>query len=350
MKKGLVSIILPVYKAERYLKECLESLVSQTYTQLEIICVNDGSPDGCMDILKSYREKDKRIFIIDKHNEGVSAARNDALKIARGQYTAFVDADDWIEPNTINFAVRAIRKMQADVVMWSYVSERETNLSVKHIFQGNRCFENIDIRKKLHRRFIGLLGEELLHPELADSLSPVWGKLYKTSMLSGIRFIDLAEIGTYEDGLFNLEYYRNVKKAIYIDRPFYHYRRFNSSSLTATYRPDLFMRWQSLFDRMETYISENDFDEDYLEALNNRIALSIIGLGLNICASNMTAVSKILEVRKVIRQERYRHAVTGLKLQWFSIPWKIFFFSARQGWSVSLYFLLQMIRLLRKRT
>ena len=126
----------------------------------------------------------------------------------------------------------------ADIVMWSYVSEYGESNSSKTIFPDNCVFERQEILDRLHRRLIGIVGEELEHPELADAICPVWGKLYKRSLIvqSGATFIDLAEIGTYEDGMFNLETFLYANKMVYLNQFQYHYRRSNTTSVTSVYR------------------------------------------------------------------------------------------------------------------
>lgn len=217
-EQPLVSVIIPVYNVERYLAQCLDSVSRQIYQNLEIICVNDGSRDGSPDILRRYADEDARIQVIDKANGGVSQARNDALDCARGEYIMFVDSDDWVEPDACENAVNAMREYDADIVMWSYVSETENRSSRKVIFPETTVFEKEEVRAKLHRRFVGAMGEELSHPELVDSLCPVWGKLYRRSLIqkSGARFVDLAEIGSYEDGFFNLEVFGKADRVVYL--------------------------------------------------------------------------------------------------------------------------------------
>ena len=98
-EKELISVIIPIYNAEKYLRQCLESVINQTYKQLEIILVNDGSTDGSLSVCYEYQKKDSRIIIISQQNEGAFKARKNAIKIANGKYVAFVDGDDWIDQN-----------------------------------------------------------------------------------------------------------------------------------------------------------------------------------------------------------------------------------------------------------
>ena len=145
-EQPLVSVIIPVYNVERYLAQCLDSVINQTYPNLEIICVNDGSGDGSPDILRRYADEDARIQVIDKANGGVSQARNDALDCACGEYIMFVDSDDWVEPDACENAVNAMREYDADIVMWSYVSETENRSSRKVIFPETTVFEKEEVR------------------------------------------------------------------------------------------------------------------------------------------------------------------------------------------------------------
>ena len=117
--------------------------------------------------------------------------------------------------------------------MWSYISEAEARSTKKDIFECQQIFEGEDVKKRIHRRYIGIIGEELAHPELADALCPVWGKLYRKELLQNIEFTDLNEIGSYEDGLFNLQIFERVDRAVYLPEHLYHYRRSTTESVTS---------------------------------------------------------------------------------------------------------------------
>ena len=344
-EKPLVSIIVPIFNVEKYLSECIDSILSQTYENIEIILIDDGSTDKSAEICDKYALKDKRVRVIHKINGGVSAARNDALQQANGQLIMFVDSDDWINSETCETAVSTMQESGADVVMWTYISENNGNQSPKIIFGSDTIFEGTNVKEKLHRRLFGLTGEELANPELADSLCPVWGKLYKKELIldNNISFVDLSKIGTYEDGLFNIEVFSNVEKAVYLNKFLYHYRRENTSSVTSGYRKYLFEKWQHLFDLMQEYIDKNNLPNDYQTALNNRIALSILGLGLNIISCDCSAVKKIKMIKEIIKSDRYKNAYKDLCFTYFPVHWKMFYRFAKQGNAVGVYLLLKVI-------
>ena len=117
MPQPLVSIIVPIYKVEPYLRRCLNSIVNQTYTNLEIILVDDGSPDGCPQICDEYAAKDKRIVVIHKKNGGLSDARNTGLDICKGEYISFVDSDDWVDEGYIEKLLSFTQKENADIAI-----------------------------------------------------------------------------------------------------------------------------------------------------------------------------------------------------------------------------------------
>lgn len=341
-----ISIIIPVYNAEKYLNQCLDSIINQTYTNLEIICVNGGSTDSSLNILNEYKKIDERFIIIDTTNEGVSISRNKGLAVMTGDYVMFVDSDDWIDLDNCEKAITQIQESSADVVIWSYVREFKNQSLPKEIFKKDKIvFEDNDL-KKLHRRFIGLIDEELKDVENADALCPVWGKLYKTSLIkdNDIQFIDIRKIGTYEDGLFNLLIFYYVKKAIYINEYFYHYRKDNDKSITSQYKENLYENWMYLYDFMEKYIIKNHLSPEYRKALNNRISLGILGQGLNLLESDISHINKIKKINQMITSEKYKEAIKQLSLDNFKIHWKVFYGCSKYHFALGVYILLICIK------
>lgn len=324
MNTPLVSIIVPVYNTEKYICECLHSLIQQSYTHIEIIVVDDGSSDNSLSILNDISEKDNRLKVFFQPNQGVSAARNLALSKATGEYIMFVDADDWIDVSTIEECLQAIG--DADVCFFAYIREFTNRSLPKPLFPQTQIFTT-EACKQLQRRIIGPIGEELANPGMLDSLGTIWGKLYRKEILNGTEFIDLKVIGTAEDSLYNCNVFRKVKKAIYLNKAFYHYRKFNSGAETKKYKPQLSQQWNRLFD----YMKATATDEISQKALHNRIALSIIGLGLNECLSPDTLKKRTDKIAEIINQPHYREAYKELDLTYFPIHWKVFFFAAKHN-------------------
>ena len=130
-----VSVVIPIWNTEKYLRKCLASVVNQTYKNLEIICINDGSPDNSLAILEEYAKKDSRIIIINQGNAGVSTARNRGLDIATGEYISFVDPDDWIESNTYESTVNLFEKNpKVDLITFGTTLSTNVTIIIKKPF------------------------------------------------------------------------------------------------------------------------------------------------------------------------------------------------------------------------
>lgn len=338
----LISIIVPVYNVEDYLTECLDSLVNQTYKNIEIICVNDESPDDSYVILDKYAKLDKRIKIINQKNQGLSGARNTGMKNASGDYVMFVDSDDWIDLNTCESAVNAALKNSADLVMWSYTRESgERSLEKLMFWDDNTVFEADRVKNTINRRLCGLLGEELSRPDYANAIETAWGKLYRFSLIkdNNVEFISERTIGT-EDALFNIYATKYVNRAVYLKKSFNHYRKNNNTSLTSNYKSKLFKQWQCLFDHIQAYIDENNLGDSFRQSLSNRIALSLVGLGLNVMQADCGGKQKRKMLKDIITYDRNKKAYRALQFGFLPIHWKVFFWGAKHGLSFIVYMLL----------
>lgn len=341
-----VSVIIPVYNVEKYLGKCLDSIVNQTYAQLEIICVNDGSPDNSEAILRKFASEDKRIRIIRQSNQGLSGARNTGIREATGEYTVFLDSDDWMDTDAIETAVNNAEANGVDCVMWGYVREFAGKSSEKKIFDTDLVFDEAQTRQ-IHRRLAGLTGEELASPENTDSLVTAWGKLYRTDIIkeNNLSFVDTKIIGT-EDLLFNMHYFGFVRTCSFINKPFSHYRKDNDTSLTRSYKSQLFVQWSELYRRIRSYIGENSLGEEFDKALDNRICLSMIGLGLNELCNKDSHSKRMKNLKEILSSEQYRKAFENLEFSYFPIHWKLFFTFCKKRNTLFVYILLNAMQML----
>ncbi len=344
MINSKISIIIPIYNAEKYLEKCLDSIVKQTYKNIEIICVNDGSKDNSINILYRYNKMDNRIVLINKENNGLSSARNIGLASATGEFVMFVDSDDWIDIDTCEKCLKIMNKYSVDVVMFSYVREYENKSNPKIIFNEDIFFDEKDTYEKIYRRFFGLYKEELAYPQNADAIVTVWGKLYRSKIIldNHIEFIDTKKIGTCEDALFNIEVFKHVKNSYFLNKCFYHYRKDNLS-FTSYYRENLNTQWSNLYILMENQIKENNLDSTFNEALSNRIALNMIGLGLNTVYSSKNFFSRYNELKKIVKSTKISEAIDELDLKYFPLHWKVFFLCIKYKFILCYYFLSFMI-------
>ena len=197
-----VSVIIPVYNVENYLERCLKSILYNTYTNLEIICVNDGSTDNSKKILESYSKRDKRVVVINKKNAGVSSARNAGIKIATGEYIAFVDSDDWIHEKYFEYLIRGIDT--ADLVICNYIRSYKSGSVETDDAYRVQSISPIDVLKNKELK------------------SYVWGKLFRHQLVDEIRFSESEKL---EDSLYNMDVLLNNKnlKINHVDIPLYYY-------------------------------------------------------------------------------------------------------------------------------
>lgn len=349
--KQKISIIIPVYNSAHYLEQCLDSVAGQTFSNLQIICVDDGSTDDSWSILLSYAERDERLEIFRKKNEGVSEARNYGLKKAVGEYLMFVDSDDWIDERTCELAIDTIQKTNSDVIMWPYVRERFGESIPKKIMDHDCIYEKKAVQKDLYRRMFGVTEEELAYPENADALCTVWGKLYRRNIIeyNQISFFDIRKIGSYEDGLFNLDVFRFAKRVAFLNQYLYHYRRDNLSSVTSEYDPELKDKKNTLFDYLDQLIKKDNLDSRYVQALNNRIVLSLVELGINEMRRQCSLINKIKGINKIITNDRYIGAIKTFDFVYLPTHWLIFFKLAQKQCAAGVFCLLYIIQVIRGR-
>lgn len=210
MQNPLVSIIVPIYKVEPYLRRCLDSIVNQTYTNLEIILVDDGSPDACPQICDEYAARDKRIVVIHKENGGLSDARNAGLDICKGEYISFVDSDDWIDKHFVELLVGCIQNKNADIAIGKYKK-------VYNYYENNK-FENkytpqIEILSNI-------ASVEKLFGKDEVTFVIAWGKIYRKTLFNGIRF----PVGKlYEDEYITYQLLYKSSRTVYLKKILYFY-------------------------------------------------------------------------------------------------------------------------------
>lgn len=213
-----VSILVPVYNVEFYLEKCLNSIISQSLKNIEIICINDGSTDNSLNILKSYAEKDKRIRIIDKKNTGYGHSLNVGLDAARGEYIGIIESDDFIDPNMFETLYNIAIKQDVEVVISNFM---------RHV--DGIDFHGADILKGFNEKYI--TDKDTL--TLLTNVGNLWMNIYKRVFLNknGIRFNETPG-AAYQDTSFLFQIWASLKRGYYINKSFVHYRLDNVDSST----------------------------------------------------------------------------------------------------------------------
>ena len=198
-----MSIIVPVFRVEKYIKKCVESLLVQTYKNIEIILIDDGSPDRCPEIIDDYEKKDDRVIVVHKKNGGVSSARNVGIRRANGKYMMFVDADDWVDADYVSYFVHLIEKSNCRIAMnksyYSYIEKKENPSN--HVVNNNKAMEMI-------------YSDEIF--------VAVWNKIYETALVkdNNIWFDEKLFYG--EGMLFNIECLQTLDSVLICEKKVYH--------------------------------------------------------------------------------------------------------------------------------
>lgn len=290
MKK--VSIIIPVYNDEKYIGQCLQSIINQTFSNLEIIVINDGSKDLTDSICKEFVQKDNRIKYICKENKGVSNTRNVGLENCTGDYIMFVDSDDWLEINCIDAMMK--------------------NIEENDILQCNN-YLCVDDEKKVRKyankvmHFNSTQKDDLIlnvvNPEKFEKINgyygefrTIWGKLYKKEIINKNRFIENMKF--YEDGEFYINVLSQGVSLKIIDEPLYNYR-FNIKGCTKSYRKNMMEESKIVMEKL------NDALESY-SGLYNNVVVDMYCLNLN----------------NLLRKEKFKYKEIKEVCKYFYLPIK----------------------------
>ena len=346
-----ISIIVPIYNVEKYLKECVQSLIDQTYKNIEIILVDDGSTDGSSDILDSLSMQDSRIKVCHKENGGTHSARNLGVANAEGKYIMFIDPDDWFSNDCVEIVVETIKSTEADLVKFNYVKEYGSYSENKvNSLLENKLYLGDDYKKVL-RMNLGLVGKELNNIQDFNFLASVCFGCYKKEIINSnnLGFTNMREIGTFSDGLFNLSFLIKSTSFYFIDKHLYHYRRNNLESCTNKYRQGFVEKNKVLLGKIYNLINLEEFGQEFILAYNNRIAYSIFELIINAGVNNASRKQKKEEIKKVLRDEVYKQAIKKMSVKDLPIKWKTCFCIIKTRNVFLVYFLTKLLNRFKKR-
>ena len=202
----LVSVIVPIYNVEKYLRKSVDSIINQSYKNLEIILVDDGSPDNCPDICEEYAEKDSRVRVIHKENGGLSDARNAGTDIAKGEYISYIDSDDWIDSETIKLTLEKMLEVGAEIGAFN----------VLVVYEGEQ------VTPDLSEDFEVMNSEQAIATTMRNTKvkTTAWNKIYKSEILKDLRF---PKGRLNEDEFFTFRVLDRAEKIVYIHRQCYYY-------------------------------------------------------------------------------------------------------------------------------
>lgn len=300
----LVSVIIPIYKVEKYLKECLDSVINQTCKNLEIILVDDGSPDYCGKICDEYVEKDNRVKVIHKVNGGVSSARNTGIEVACGEWIYFMDSDDYIEPNTIESALNYAIENNCDMCMFDYDSvykDKTVSCNALKLEEGVfNDLDNIDV-------FI----------DYACVMGSIWNFITKADIIKKLKFDE--ELSMREDEIFKFQLYEKIKSFCYLKVPFYHYIYRSDSAVHSCHNVLRTIDNNCYVYNKETeIISIGNYPINALKAVHSKYLESFWSICSGIFAEKISFKEKIDLYINYINTEEFKEAITDFTDIYFS--------------------------------
>lgn len=328
-----ISVIVPVYKVEAYLPQCLDSIAGQTYRDLEIIVIDDGSPDNCGTICDEYAARDQRFRVIHKKNAGLSAAWNDGIRAATGEWISFVDSDDWIEPDYFEKMISDPNTEKADIVQTSgFYSEDGEGRHVRRMYISSYYFENGDGREKL-------ITDTIVRPQdkrATAKIAGVWGKLYRTSFIRehGLLFDERIRAGLANDALFNVCAFTCALVVSGITYYGYHYRVTGTSG-SFRFDPNRTSAEEYVNQRLEENICKPDASGDLIKAFES-YCLRDIARNLTVSFFHPENKNSAREIKCGIGEMKsipcYKRAILSTDNPFNDIKLKIFQCALRTPW------------------
>lgn len=275
MPKPLISFVVPVYNAANYLQHCFDSLLRQTFSDIEIICVDDGSTDGSAELCDLYALKNPCIHVIHQQNQGVSAARNNGIQQTQGKFIAFVDADDWVDFNVCEVFVDALKSVDYDLFCFSAVYHGKKELST-FLFENDEIFLSQQQKNEFHCKVMSPWApwyESNCSTRFAGSAC---GKFYRSEILKKNKIFFSTKTVISEDVLFNTLSLDFFKKIGYTRKTFYHYR-VQKGSAQNRYRPNSMMYFGTVIDEIQNWLSKTKKNQLYRDCANTLFVHYLFG-------------------------------------------------------------------------
>lgn len=350
-----ISTIIPVYNAELYIEECIKSIINQTYRDLEIILINDGSTDKSAEVCKRYSSIDDRIIYIEQDNQGVVSARNKGLDKATGDYIYFGDSDDWLEVDALQNLYDEIVKYDCDLVVANMSLVENHNKRKLRIFDKAFYTNDKEFITKYQLSCIGYGYNPNPGTKFnLTGLGSMGNKLYKKEIIDtyNMRF-DPRSGGIYEDNLFVLHYLEKCKSLSFIEESIYNYRKVEDSN-SRGYKKDTLIINENIFNLINEFI--NNYKINNKDIFDKALYIYVIrGLYRSLGAyffsvdNSKTLNVRLKELKKLINSEPYRTAVKEVESNKLNPKnHKLVWFGAKLNSSTLIYILFELNNIARK--
>lgn len=335
----LISVVVPVYNTEKFLFRCVDSICNQTYTNLEIILVDDGSPDNCPSMCDELCAKDNRIKVIHKQNAGLGCARNDGLSIATGEYVTFIDSDDWISLDHIENLYNAIKKYDADISLGNHTKVSADGIeTVKMLSLNEGVYEGNNIIEYL---ILPLIGTDVnAHSDILIN-SSVAMNMYRMDCIkkNDIQFIS-ERYAVAEDFYFNIDCFNYANRIVYVKEKGYYYFQ-NFQSISEKYNPKRFERtlnyYNVISERVKLYGLEDKVEYRVERSFLMKIRVTI----RHIVLSDLPRKEKYKQIEEILNNSTVESVLSNYPIENYVFSMRLLMKQMRKKRVKNVYYLMR---------
>lgn len=331
MNKPLVTVVVPIYNTEKYLDRCVNSLVNQTYQNIDILLINDGSTDSCREICERWTKKDKRVRVIDKQNEGLGNTRNVGIKNAKGSYMCFCDSDDYLDVDMVKDTLKAAEDTSAQLVVYG-ISTITNDQILKQRFIPDATVKTFKGDRVLSEFF-----PEYIAPNpLGDGkrlyyMSPCL-LLYSTDMLRSCNWSFVSEREIISEDVYSLlSLFKHVDSVTVVPKALYFYCE-NESSLSRTYREDRYKKIRHFYLECVKLCEQLGYNDDILHRITKPYLDFVIALLKQEFKFNKNVSARYQNLKNIINDDVLQEVLQNNKADKVKISKKILFYAMRNKW------------------
>ncbi|MDU6472960.1 glycosyltransferase family 2 protein [Intestinibacter bartlettii] len=311
-----VSIVVPIYNVEKYLEQCLDSIINQTLKDIEIILVDDGSPDNCPQMCDDYAKKDSRIKVVHKKNGGLSSARNAGIEVAIGDYIGFIDSDDYIELDMYEKMYNIARESNVDFVMSDYYRVSDEGKIKATLDMNEGIYDKKKIKKDIFPTLI--MGDDINYGRLLS----VWNCLYKRELLYQNNLMFDEEVKYSEDNLFSSIIGYKANSFYYMKGSYLYNYRYNPNSISKTYKPDAWSVYLKMNNKLkDLFLGVEDYN--FRNQLNAHIIYYAFNCINHVGNSDKSFSYKYKEIKRILNTKELKDGFKNFKAGNISTKLKI---------------------------
>ena len=335
----LVTVVIPIYNVEKYLQRCLNSVVGQTYSNLEIILVDDGSPDRCPQMCDEWAERDPRVKVIHKKNAGLGMARNTGIENATGTYICFFDSDDYIHPETIAKSVALADQEKAQIVLFGMNAVNEQGDITRQVIPESTvsCYRGNNVLEEVLPCY---LSPSVQGAKIKNVVPSAWSCLFSLDLIKRMnwRFVSEREIIS-EDIYSLLDLYRYVDSVAVLREALYFYCE-NTSSLTRVYRPERFERNKQFYQKCLELCTVHQYPPIVVKNCRSPFLGNVIGTMKQVVANSNTMKEALRQIRIIVDDSMVQDAVAIKRGDPDKLDAQILFWTIRKKYYFLCYILL----------